>query len=166
MADETKSGSATPDGKAGGSAVMTVAALVLLTLLAGGAGAGIGLQLFDKVDAAAKQRVASQKATADPAYTAGMKLKALPPVITSLADSRTWIRIEASIVFRDELPEDVDVVAAQISEDTLAYVRTVTLAQLEGATGLLHLRDDLTERASIRSGGRVKEFIIQTLAVE
>lgn len=166
MAEEAKSGTETPAAKAGGSVIMTVAALFALTLLAGGAGAGIGLQLFDKVDAAAKQRVASQKATADPAYTTGMKLKTLPPVITSLAGSKTWVRIEAAIVFRDELPEDADVVAAQIAEDTLAYVRTVTLAQLEGASGLLHLRDDLNERASIRSGGRVREFIIQTLAVE
>ncbi|MGE0212593.1 MAG: flagellar basal body-associated FliL family protein [Parvibaculaceae bacterium] len=165
MAEEAKAEAAPPEAKSG-SLVLTAAALTVLTLLAGGAGAGIGLQLYSKVDEAAKQRAATQKATADPAYTAGMKLKALPPIITSLASSKTWVRIEASIVFQDELPEDADVVAAQIAEDTLAYVRTVTLPQLEGASGLLHLRDDLNERASIRSGGRVREFIIQTLAVE
>jgi len=163
MADESNKDA----GKSGGSPIATIAAVVVLTLLSGGAGAGIGLQLFGLVEQAAQHRAAAQKPTIDPAYTAGMKLKALPPIITSLAEPKnTWVRIEAAVVFQEEVPEDAEVLVAHIAEDAIAYVRTVTLRQLEGSTGLLHLRDDLNERASVRSEGRVRELIIQTLAVE
>ena len=56
--------------------------------------------------------------------------------------------------------------AAQIAEDILAYMKTVTVAQIGGASGLQHLREDLNERASIRSDGHVREFIIQTVVVQ
>ncbi len=162
---------ATPEteasAKSGGSKVATAAALVALTLLAGGAGAGIGLHLFDMVESVAKQREAKKTIDVDPAYTGGMAVKALPPVITSLSGpGNTWVRIEASIVFADGAPSDADTLAARIAEDTLAYLRTVSLRQIEGAAGLLHLREDLNERASIRSEGRVREVVVQTLAVE
>ena len=45
--------------------------------------------------------------------------------------------------------------AAAIAEDIVAYLRTVPLAQLEGPSGFLHLREDLNDRARIRSGGKV-----------
>ena len=56
--------------------------------------------------------------------------------------------------------------AELISEDILAYLRTVTLSQIEGPSGMQHLREDLVERARIRSEGRVKELVIQTLVVQ
>ena len=45
-------------------------------------------------------------------------------------------------------------------------MRTLTLAQIAGASGLQHLREDLNERAAIRSDGRVRELILQTLVVQ
>jgi flagellar protein FliL len=42
----------------------------------------------------------------------------------------------------------------------------VTLAEIGGASGLQHLREDLTERAVIRSQGHVHELILQTLVVQ
>ena len=49
---------------------------------------------------------------------------------------------------------------------TLAYLRTVTLKQLEGPVGLEAIRDDLNERAATRSDGKVREFVIRTLVVQ
>jgi flagellar FliL protein len=48
----------------------------------------------------------------------------------------------------------------------VAYVRTITLAQLEGASALEHLREDLNERAALRTDGAVSEVVIQTLVVQ
>jgi flagellar FliL protein len=48
----------------------------------------------------------------------------------------------------------------------VAYLRTVPLAQIEGPSGFLHLREDLNERARIRSGGKVKELVVQSLMLE
>jgi flagellar FliL protein len=45
-------------------------------------------------------------------------------------------------------------------------MRTLSEAQIGGASGLQHLREDLNERAAIRSGGLVRELIIQTLVVQ
>ena len=74
--------------------------------------------------------------------------------------------MQASIVYDDKAVPKPQVLAARIAEDILAYMKTVTLAQIGGASGLEHLREDLNERASIRSDGHVRELIIQTLVVQ
>ena len=45
-------------------------------------------------------------------------------------------------------------------------MRTVPLAQLEGPSGFLHLREDLNDRARIRSGGKVRELVVHALVLE
>ena len=55
---------------------------------------------------------------------------------------------------------------ARIGEDIVSYLRTVSAAQIEGARGLQYLREDLNERATIRSGGKVRELILETLVVQ
>ena len=55
---------------------------------------------------------------------------------------------------------------AKIGDDILAYLRTVSLQQLEGPIGLENIRQDLNERAAMRSGGKVREFVIRTLVVQ
>jgi flagellar FliL protein len=70
------------------------------------------------------------------------------------------------MVFKNGDLPNPDVTAAQLREDMLAYMRTVSLAQLEGPSALQHLREDLNERASLRTGGAVTELIIQTLVVQ
>ena len=62
--------------------------------------------------------------------------------------------------------EDAGILAAHISEDIVTYLRSASVAQFEGSRGLQHLRDDLTERASIRSSGKVRELIIETLVIQ
>ena len=58
-----------------------------------------------------------------------------------------------------ELPE-------LIHQDLLAYLRTLKLHQIEGASGFQHLKADLEERAAISSGGHVKQLLIRTLLFE
>jgi flagellar FliL protein len=48
----------------------------------------------------------------------------------------------------------------------MAFLRTVPLAQIEGANGFQHLREDLNDRVRARSGGNVRELIIQSMIVE
>ena len=50
---------------------------------------------------------------------------------------------------------------ADIGDDIVAYLRTVSLAQIEGPRGLAASRQDLNERAAIRSAGKVRELIIE-----
>lgn len=94
------------------------------------------------------------------------KLRPLAPIVTNLAEATpVWIRIEAALVF-DEIPKDADELAARISEDILGYLRTLSMKQIEGATGFQYLSEDLNERVRARSDGVVRELIIQGLIVE
>jgi flagellar FliL protein len=91
----------------------------------------------------------------------------LPPIVTNLgAPQDTWVRLEGSIIFDPRTLPHPDAVAGQIGDDILAYLRTVSLRQLEGPIGLENIRQDLNERAAIRSEGKVRGFVIRTLVVQ
>ena len=56
--------------------------------------------------------------------------------------------------------------AASIQGDFAAYLSALSLPQLAGASGLQYLREDLEERAKLRSDGRVEKVIISSLVME
>lgn len=141
--------------------------MVVLTVIAAGIGGVFGIELVARVKNAEQTHASSAAAGPPPRYGAGASLLDLPPIITNLADpADTWVRLQASIVYDDKAVPKPQVLAARIAEDILAYMKTVTLAQIGGASGLEHLREDLNERASIRSDGHIRELIIQTLVVQ
>ena len=91
----------------------------------------------------------------------------LPPIVTNLgAPQDTWVRLEGSIIFDLRTLPHPDAVAGRIGDDILAHLRTVSLRQLEGPIGLENIRQDLNERAAIRSDGKVRAFVIRTLVVQ
>ena len=91
----------------------------------------------------------------------------LPPVITNIgAPQDTWIRFEGSIIFDPKTLPHPEAAAAHIGDDILAYLRTVSLKQLEGPIGLMNIRQDLMERAATRTAGKVRELVIRTLVVQ
>ena len=142
-------------------------AIFLLTLIAVGAGALAGLHLI----AAAERVVDARKNAAPPPiasrYAGTARLRKLSPIVTNLAaPANNWARVEASMVTDSLNDEEAGILAAHISEDIVVYLRSASAAQFEGARGLQHLRDDLTERATIRSSGKVRELIIETLVIQ
>jgi flagellar protein FliL len=143
-------------------------AVVVLTLVAGGGGFFLGLQILASVEQTVRSKqspVPGQASEAEPLRA--VKVKVLTPIMANLAGSPgVWMRLESSLVFRDELPGDADALAAKISEDIVAFIRTVSVKQIEGASGFQHLCEDLNDRVRVRSGGRVQELIIQGLIVE
>jgi flagellar protein FliL len=91
----------------------------------------------------------------------------LAPIVTNLgAPQDTWVRLEGSIIFDPRTLPHPEAVAGRIGDDILAYLRTVSLRQLEGPIGLENIRQDLNERAAIRSDGKVRAFVIRTLVVQ
>lgn len=143
------------------------AAIFLLTLIAVGAGALAGLNLI----ATAERVVDARKSAAPPPvaamYAGSARLRKLSPIVTNLAaPANNWARVEASMVTESLNDEEAGILAAHISEDIVVYLRSASVAQFEGARGLQHLRDDLTERANVRSSGKVRELIIETLVIQ
>ena len=93
-------------------------------------------------------------------------MKELTPVVTNLAAPEgSWIRLQTAIVYDKTDAPGMDLVATKVSQDMLAFVRTLTLEQIQGASGLEALRDDLNERAQLRSDGKVRELLIEMLVV-
>ncbi len=157
---------ARPRSGAGG----VILALLVLTLLSAGTGGGLGIKLASTVE-----QIVAEKTKAEPPAEAEKLaysdkdtiLQELKPVIANLAaPSGMFVRLEGGIIFKKgELPHP-DITAAQIREDIVAYIRTVTLSQLEGPSGLLHLREDLNERAVQRGEGKIQELVLETMVVQ
>ncbi len=144
-----------------------VGTLVVLTAVAAGVGGVLGIELIVQVKTIEQKHVSAMAAGLAPKYGPDMSLVDLPPIITNLADpASAWVRLQASIVYDTKAVQKPQMLTAQIAEDILGYMKTVTVGQIGGASGLEHLREDLNERASIRSDGHVRELIIQTLVVQ
>jgi len=62
-------------------------------------------------------------------------------------------------------PPDVKV-AEDIHQDILAYIRTISLQQIEGPRGFQYLKDDIQERVDLRSQGRVSKVMFRTFVIE
>jgi flagellar FliL protein len=137
------------------------ATVLILTLLAAGTGAGVAYTLGDVKPVARKDEAAAAKAA-----ETGSMIR-LAPIVTNLArPTETWIRLEGSLVLEGVDGEKARVLAAEIGGDVMAYLRTLALSQIEGAGGLQALREDLAERVRLRSNGRARELVIETLVVQ
>ncbi len=56
--------------------------------------------------------------------------------------------------------------AEEIHQDILAYMRTVSLQQIEGPRGFQYLKDDIQERVDLRSQGKVSKVMFRTFVIE
>jgi flagellar FliL protein len=153
-----------------GGMIKSAVGILVVTLIAAGGGIGLGVRTQATLERAIADREAAtpaQSPTATPKYTSDMVVKTIEAVITNLASpADTWVRLETAMVFKIGGLPNPDVAAAEIRQDEIAYLRTINIAQLEGPSALQHLREDLNERASLRTGGKVTELIIQTLIVQ
>ena len=144
-----------------------VAELAILTCFAVGAGGLFGMQVLSGSDNAGTRPEAISPQGQKSRYSETANLKPLPPIVTNLASPKgTWIRIEASVVVGADAAAGANALVAAIAEDIVAYLRTVPLAQIEGPSGFLHLREDLNDRARIRTGGKIRELVVQALVLE
>ena len=158
----------TSEPSKGPSLVVQIAVLLVLTGIAAGTGlfAGNMLNGSAPVDtptgsaAHGKAEPAGDTAEAD----AKRGIIALAPITSNLAaPADTWVRMEVAAVF-EGAPDPA--VADAVHQDLMAYLRTVKLHQVEGASGYQHLKSDMEERAQIRSEGKVKALLIRTLLFE
>ncbi len=179
MADASKSAAS-----GGGSLGFAV---VLLVLAVAGAGAGFSLRLLMPNAAAGSETNASNSVRKDASHgqagTAGAdgekpaaktereigndQLVALEPIVVTLAEPKgVRLRIEASVIFAKASKEDRGLLMREMTEDLMAFLRTTTLEQIETASGLEYLREDMTELVQLRSKGRARGLVIKALMVE
>jgi flagellar protein FliL len=56
--------------------------------------------------------------------------------------------------------------AEEIHQDIAAYLKTVSLQQIQGPRGFQYLRDDIQERVDLRSDGRVTNVMFRTFVIQ
>ena len=156
--------------KEGGGGISLVA-VIILTLIGAGAGAFFGMQIPALLQSGAPadaQHAADAHAEKAAAKDAdALQIRQLPPVTTNLASpADAWIRLEVAAIVKEQSPPEIEAIVAKLPEDIVAYLRTLTIEELEGPSGYQHLREDLNDRVKIRSKGKVTELIVQALVVE
>ncbi|MFD2236360.1 flagellar basal body-associated FliL family protein [Aureimonas populi] len=149
--------------------ILGVAAATAIAVVAGGATGFLMSEMRQPDAAGAEEGGEAGEPAAPAAYGAGLgPLVIVPvePIVTNISSPpSTILRVEASLVLKAEQAGDTDVLAAQVSADTLAFARSLDLAQIEGSRGLLHLREDLKQRAMQRSPA-VADYIIHSLIAQ
>ena len=161
-----------PPAKGGPSLVLQLGLLVALTAAA----AGMGWVSGGMLNGGKPAPDAATEAHAPAGHGEGAKdghgaatqasetVIQLPAVTTNIASPPdVWVRMEVSIVLDEPQPAELPGVVLQ---DLLAYIRTVKMHEIEGASGFRHLKQNLEERASIRSDGHVTQVLIRTLLFE
>ncbi|NTJ64601.1 flagellar basal body-associated FliL family protein [Agrobacterium rhizogenes] len=160
-ADEPAKGKGSP-------LIMMIVGLLVLTVLGGGGGWVLGTMVAPRIKQATAAVQATAKAGGDSKQAAATAqangIIPLDPITTNLAyPSQSWIRLELALVFKGQPDPQL---AQAIHQDILAYIRTVSLQQIEGARGLQYLRDDIQERVDLRSEGRVTKVMFRTFVIE
>ena len=154
----------------GAGLIALVVAVAAVTVVAAGGGVALGMMTSSGIERTVAEREAAKPVDDHPLsikYSSDMVLQPISAIVTNLASpTDTWVRLETSMVFKNGDLPNPDVAAAELRQDMLAYMRTLTLTQLEGPSALEHLREDLNERASLRTDGAVSELIIQTFVVQ
>jgi flagellar FliL protein len=155
--------------------LIMAAGLLALTVLGAGGGWFLGTMIAPNIKSAEEAAAAE---TASPGgeekkeaegglpriSTEANNIVQLEPITSNLAyPSENWVRLEVALLF--DGPPDVKM-AEDIHQDIMAYIRTVSLQQIEGPRGFQYLRDDIQERVDLRSKGRVSKVMFRTFVIE
>lgn len=171
MAEEIESDDAPQPApqKKGQSPLGFVLALLGVTILGGGAGALLSSWQFDTIESAVKERANAEPVRTESAlaWDEASAIARLEPVVTNLAEPNSaWVRVDTAMIFDHASVDDVERMKAEVAQSVLAFLRTVTLSELQGASALNHLRDDLNERVRMASSGAVRELLIETMVIQ
>ncbi len=143
-------------------------ALGLIVIVSCSMGLGQGLAVARRLQASppkisgAPHRSEQPEAAASPST-----VRELKPIITNLASpAGAWVRLEAALVFKSERVAHTDVLTGEVANDFALYLRALTARELEGVEGLRQLRDELVDRAALRTNDGVLDVMIETLVIQ
>ncbi|MFB2549662.1 flagellar basal body-associated FliL family protein [Ensifer soli] len=172
MAEKTEEGAPKKASK-----LLPIAVIVVLTLIGAGGGWVVGAMVAPPPETPKAEVAVAEPAAA--AHEGGKEGEApeipkiateangvvlLEPVTTNLSyPSENWIRIEVALQFKGT--PDVTIAEA-IHQDIAAYMKTVSLQQIQGPRGFQYLKDDIKERVDLRSEGRVTNVMFRTFVVQ
>lgn len=145
-----------------------IGAVALLSLVGGGGGWLTGTLIAPAP--APKPAEATPPSSGEHGGGAEAVAPALPnllelgPILTNIGyPAENLIRLQVGLVF-DGPPDPA--LAETVNQNIMAYLRTLSLQQLQGPRGFTYLKSDLDEIAGLRSQGRVTKVLVRTFVVE
>jgi flagellar FliL protein len=152
----------------GGIGGFVIAALIAIVLGAGGGGA-YGYLLMP--DVAPQNSGPTDKAPPPAGPIAGrfpgdaIEL-AIPSVITDLnSEPAVRARLDVSIIVVHGTPQTTTLLG-EVREDVIAYLKGLSLADIQGVRGFQNLREQLDDRARVRGRGAILGLLIGGLVLE
>jgi len=90
----------------------------------------------------------------------------VPSVITDLdTDPKIRARLDLSLIVAHGTPETTTLLG-EVREDVIAYLKGLTLEDVQGVRGFQNLREQLDDRAKIRGRGAILGLLIGGLVLE
>lgn len=136
-----------------------------------GAGGGAAFGYFAIPDGTAASPPAQGETKPQPPPTPGrfpndaMEL-AVPSVITDIGtDPRMRARLDVSIIVAHGTSESTTLIG-EVREDMIAYLKGLTVADIQGVRGFQNLREQLDDRARVRGRGAILGLLIGGLVLE
>ncbi len=153
---------------------LTIIALVLVSVIAVGGGWFVGALMNGDGTPSAKDAAAQElakKGEKEKSHGEGEQNDAfsnsernvveLETILVALHDSdNIWVRMQLVVVSTSEADLDSAEIKARIHADITAFVKTLTLAQISGPSGFIHLKEDLLDRARLATNGQVEDLMI------
>ncbi len=162
------------------SMMLLIVALVLVSLIAVGGGWFIGSQMASNDASNAKDDTSTEisiKSKADKEHAEDGETNAffkteksvieLDTILVGLHESdKAWIRLRLAVIATEEADLDIPEVKSRMVSDITALVKTLTLAQISGPSGFIHLKEDLLDRARLSTDGQVEDLLIMSIVAE
>jgi flagellar FliL protein len=160
-----------PAPKKKSALLVTIAAVAVVTVIAGAGGWFLGQMLSPVVNVPKKpEPVATEEKSKKPDDGLPMLsadetgVTQLEPILTNLAyPSDKWVRLDIALMFKDKPDPKL---AEAIHQDIMLYLRTVTLQQIEGPRGFQYLKEDLQDRADLISDGKISKILFRTFVIQ
>lgn len=152
--------------KQAGKGGFLVSALIAILLGVGGGGA---FGYFMLPDGAASQSKGESQAQPEPVpgrFPSDAIELTVPSVITNLdASPKMRARLDVSIIVAHGTPASTSLVG-EVREDMIAYLKGLTVADIQGVRGFQNLREQLDDRARVRGRGAILGLLIGGLVLE
>jgi flagellar FliL protein len=161
------------DDPASGRVGDLIKSMVIANLLGGAGGAAFGylaIPTHEPVPPLAKEESPAAKtaplAPAPGRFPSDAREIPIPPIIVDLkGEPASRVRIDLSIIAVHGTAE-TGVLKEEVREDVIAYLKGLTIADIQGARGFQNLREQLDDRAKIRGRGAILGILIGGFLVQ
>jgi flagellar FliL protein len=141
-------------------------AAVLIGILGGGAFGYFAVPVGPPAAAATQTSETAEKAPLPGRFPADALEIPVPSVIVDLGQQPpTRVRLDVSLIAAHGTSETSSL-ASEVREDIIAFLKGLTVADIEGVRGFQNLREELDDRARVRGRGAILGILIGGLVLE